>query len=75
MSIVISQSAKLYQERMLGRPTHRLPTSRYSMGQSLLRTLPMKTPYPSVEVLRAQTAQPPDAGLTDAWPRGHEELS
>lgn len=75
--ITFSQSAKLYQERRspADQNTRRLPGMRFSPDEGLVHTLPLKSPFPSVEMILLGRDQPPDAGRTDAWPRGEEEIA
>lgn len=77
MQPTISHSAKLYQERFLpnDRTTRRLPSPRSNMDANLVHTLPLKPPYPSPKVLQERGGHPPDAGLTQPWPYGEEEIT
>lgn len=72
----ISQSAKLYQERRLpaDRTTLRGPGPRSDFDNNLTRALPLLPPLPTPEVLQWEGNQPPDAGLTAAWPHGSLEI-
>jgi hypothetical protein len=45
------------------------------MDANLVHTLPLAAPYPSPDVLQKRVQQPPDAGLTQPWPYGEEEIT
>ncbi len=68
----LSQSAKLYQERMLplDRTTRRLPSPRSNMDSNLVHRIPLAPPSPTLEVLHREDDKPPDAGSTSPWPWG-----
>lgn len=72
----LSKSAKLYQERMQPdhRTTRREPGFWHDLGLNAVHDLDLKPPYPVVEVLHDQGGKPPDAGLTEPWMHGEEEL-
>lgn len=73
----LSHSAKVYEERQMpdDRTTRRLPAARFAPWQNAVHTLPLSPPYPDAEVLQHQGGQPPDAGLTHAWPWGAFEIT
>ena len=73
----LSKSAKLYQERHYpeGRITRRLPTPRSNLGRNLVHMIPLKPPFPTPEVLHDEDHKPPDAGNTQPWPYGEEEVT
>ncbi len=73
----LSQSAKLYQERFdpAGRTTRRLPSPRSNLEKNLVHRIPLKPPYPTPGVLQKEGDHPPDAGHTQPWLHGEEEIS
>lgn len=73
----LSRSAKLYQERRIpkDRTTRRLPASRSNLGRNPVHIIPLKPPYPTTAVLQREGDHPPDAGLTEPWPYGSEEIA
>ena len=77
MPVIISHSAKLYQERRLpqDRTTRRLPSPRSNMDANPVHRIPLKPPFPTPDVLHAQGGHPPDAGLTTSWPYGEDEIA
>lgn len=77
MAVTISHSAQLFQERRIptDRTTRRLPSPRSDMDANPVHQIPFKPPYPTPGVLQAQGGHPPDAGLTQPWPYGEEEIT
>ena len=75
MPVVLSRSAKLFQERRLpdDRLTRRRPGPRMNVDANLVRHLPLSPPLPLVEILRNESDGSPDQGLTVPWPRGLSE--
>lgn len=73
----LSKSAKLFQERRIpkDRTTRRLPAPRANLGKNLVHRIPLKPPYPTTAVLQREGGQPPDAGLTQPWPFGEQEIT
>jgi hypothetical protein len=73
----LSRSAKLYQERHLpaDRNTRRRPGPRSDLGRNRVHTIPLEPPLPTVQALHQEDVKPPDAGLTEPWAHGAEELT
>jgi hypothetical protein len=76
MTIELSRSAKMYQERRMpeSRLTQRRPGSRADIGNNLANHLRMEPPAPLPEVRLMKNDQDPDAGLTQVWPYGNEHI-
>ena len=72
----VSRSAKHFQERRIpqDRTTRRLPAPRCDLGSNKVHVIPLKPPYPSPDVTRAEGGQPPDGGRTRIWPYGEETI-
>ena len=76
MTVELSRSARLYQERRLpqDQETLRGPGPRSDLNRTMVHSLPMKAPFPTAEALQTENNHPPDAGHTQPWPRGMEEI-
>jgi len=77
VSVMVSKSAKLYQERMQPdhRVTRRIPAPHHDMSINAAHTLDLHPPFPPSHILHAEDDKPPDSGLTEPWPFGEEEIS
>lgn len=85
--MLLSRSAKLYQERRQPehRTTRRTPGLHQDVALNAARRVALHPPHPSPQRLRAaepgccdlpgQAAGPPDGGLTTPWLHGSEELA
>ncbi len=73
----LSSSAVQYMERRLPhlQNTRRGPGPRLSLSENAVHFQEMHPPLPTPEVLQCEGDQPPDAGLTQPWPHGVEEVT
>ena len=77
MTVRISRSARLFQERRIpeDKTTRRLPSPRSVLGRNLAHQLPLQPPYPTPEALREEGRHIPVGGMTTPWLYGTLELT
>ncbi len=72
MSVSVSQSPKLYLERLGLRTCRPANASLFSGGRNAVNRIEMAAPWPIPELITPQGDA--DRGLTEEWPHGFHEV-